>query len=59
SDDNLPPDLTTTDWAIFREIDDIRSDNVAVVEEDATSTCDSTYCSDLGRDPFDDALPTP
>ncbi|KAH9440418.1 hypothetical protein Pst134EB_031032 [Puccinia striiformis f. sp. tritici] len=59
SDDNLPPDLTTADWAIFREIDDIRSDNVAVVEEDATSNCDSTYCSDLGRDPFDSALPTP
>ncbi|KAH9457030.1 hypothetical protein Pst134EA_020930 [Puccinia striiformis f. sp. tritici] len=59
SDDNLPPDLTTADWAIFREIDNIRSDNVAVVEEDATSNCDSTYCSDLGRDPFDGALPTP
>ncbi|KAH9460498.1 hypothetical protein Pst134EB_008669 [Puccinia striiformis f. sp. tritici] len=58
-DDNLPPDLTATDWATFREIDDIRSDNVAGVEEDASSVCDSTYCSDLGRDPFDDAPPSP
>ncbi|KAH9443251.1 hypothetical protein Pst134EB_027599 [Puccinia striiformis f. sp. tritici] len=35
ADKDLPPDLTSADWAIFREIDAIRSDNVAVVEEDA------------------------
>ncbi|KNE89697.1 hypothetical protein PSTG_16837 [Puccinia striiformis f. sp. tritici PST-78] len=37
ADKDLPPDLTSADWAIFREIDAIRSDNVAVVEEDASS----------------------
>ncbi|KAH9447373.1 hypothetical protein Pst134EA_029413 [Puccinia striiformis f. sp. tritici] len=34
TDDSAPPDLTPTDWATFKEIDDILSDNVANVEED-------------------------
>ncbi|KAH9449886.1 hypothetical protein Pst134EB_020694 [Puccinia striiformis f. sp. tritici] len=33
-DDSLPPDLTPGDYAIFKEIDDIRSDNIAGVVED-------------------------
>ncbi|KAH9459288.1 hypothetical protein Pst134EA_019443 [Puccinia striiformis f. sp. tritici] len=58
-DDSLPPDLTPGDYATFKEIDDIRSDNVAGVVEDDASMCDSTYGSDLGRDPFIDAPSTP
>ncbi|KAH9464455.1 hypothetical protein Pst134EB_003989 [Puccinia striiformis f. sp. tritici] len=59
TDDSAPPDLTPTDWATFKEIDDILSDNVANVEEDDASLCDSTYDSDLGRDPFEDAVSSP
>ncbi|KNF03105.1 hypothetical protein PSTG_03689 [Puccinia striiformis f. sp. tritici PST-78] len=58
-DDSLPPDLTPGDYATFKEIDDIRFDNVAGVVEDDASMCDSNYGSDLGRDPFIDAPSTP
>ncbi|KAI7933678.1 hypothetical protein MJO29_016755 [Puccinia striiformis f. sp. tritici] len=34
ADNSLPPDLTPSDWATFKEIDDILSDNVANVEEE-------------------------
>ncbi|KNF00108.1 hypothetical protein PSTG_06729 [Puccinia striiformis f. sp. tritici PST-78] len=37
-DDSLPPDLTPHDWATFQEIDNILSDTVASVEEDATTS---------------------
>ncbi|KNE92913.1 hypothetical protein PSTG_13702 [Puccinia striiformis f. sp. tritici PST-78] len=57
--EQLPPDLTPGDWATLREIDEILSDNVANVEEDETSVCDSEYCSDLGRDAFDNASSSP
>ncbi|KAH9472600.1 hypothetical protein Pst134EA_003207 [Puccinia striiformis f. sp. tritici] len=50
--EDLPPDLTAGDWATFKEIDEILSDNVANVKEDETSVCGSEYCSDLGCDPF-------
>ncbi|KAH9462045.1 hypothetical protein Pst134EB_005962 [Puccinia striiformis f. sp. tritici] len=59
ADDSLPPDLTQSDWDTFQEIDDILADNVAGVGEDESSECDSTYCSDLGRDPFDDTPSSP
>ncbi|KAH9470991.1 hypothetical protein Pst134EA_004901 [Puccinia striiformis f. sp. tritici] len=59
AEDSAPPDLTPTDWATFKEIDDILADNVANVEEDDASLCDSTYGSDLGRDPFEDAISSP
>ncbi|KAH9470104.1 hypothetical protein Pst134EA_007370 [Puccinia striiformis f. sp. tritici] len=58
-DDNLPPDLTATDWATFQEIDNILSDTVAGIEEDVSPACSSTYCSDLGRDPFDNTPSSP
>ncbi|KAH9447091.1 hypothetical protein Pst134EA_029078 [Puccinia striiformis f. sp. tritici] len=57
--EQLPPDLTPGDWATLREIDEILSDNVANVEEDETSVCDSEYCLDLGRDAFDNASSSP
>ncbi|KAH9472284.1 hypothetical protein Pst134EA_002907 [Puccinia striiformis f. sp. tritici] len=58
-DDSLPPDLTPGNYAIFKEIDDIRSDNIAGVVEDDASMCDLTYGSELGRDPFIDAPLSP
>ncbi|KAH9453481.1 hypothetical protein Pst134EA_024352 [Puccinia striiformis f. sp. tritici] len=58
-DNSLPPDLTPGNSATFKEINDIRSDNVAGVVEDDASMCDSTYGSDLGCDPFADAPLSP
>ncbi|KNE91117.1 hypothetical protein PSTG_15468 [Puccinia striiformis f. sp. tritici PST-78] len=58
-DDSLPPDLTTADWATSQEIDNILSDTVAGIEEDVSPACSSTYCSDLGRDPFDNTPSSP
>ncbi|KNF06665.1 hypothetical protein PSTG_00539 [Puccinia striiformis f. sp. tritici PST-78] len=57
AEEDLPPDLTAGDWATFKEIDEILSDNVANVKEDETSVCGSEYCSDLGCDPFVNTLP--
>ncbi|KAH9464755.1 hypothetical protein Pst134EB_004268 [Puccinia striiformis f. sp. tritici] len=59
AEEDLPPDLTAGDWATFKEIDEILSDNVANVKEDETSVCGSEYCSDLGCDPFVNTLSLP
>ncbi|KAH9470994.1 hypothetical protein Pst134EA_004904 [Puccinia striiformis f. sp. tritici] len=58
-DDSLPPDLSADDYAIFDEIDAIRFDSVAGAEEDNASLYESTYGSDLGRDPLDDTASPP
>ncbi|KNE89106.1 hypothetical protein PSTG_17435 [Puccinia striiformis f. sp. tritici PST-78] len=55
-EDSLPPNLSAADVAIMAEINTIRAE-VAGIQDDKVSMCSSNYCSDLGRDPFDDTPP--